>query len=86
MLPILCMLMRDQRENLEDISDYIKVILSLSFLFTIVVDGLGTLVDKAKYCYLLKSFVVGRDGVVSQLQFADDTLFSWMLKRLGSRI
>ena len=44
-------------------------------MFTIVVDGLGTLVDKAKYCDLLKSSVVERDGVVSQLQFADDTLF-----------
>ena len=33
------------------------------FLFAIVVDGLGSFIDKAKSCELLKGFVVGRDGV-----------------------
>lgn len=44
------------------------------FPFTLVVDVLGRLVDKAKYCGVVR--VLGRNNVeVSHLQFAEDTLF-----------
>ena len=46
------------------------------FLFTIVVDVLGRLIDKAKECNVIQGFSMGRDKVeVTHLQFADDTLF-----------
>ena len=45
------------------------------FLFTLVADGLGRIIDKATQCRTIRSFVLGRDEVeVSHLQFADDTL------------
>ena len=45
------------------------------FLFTLVVDVLGRLIDKAKESNVLRGFIVGRDKVeVSHLQFTDDTL------------
>ena len=45
------------------------------FLFTLVVDALGRLIDKATQCKAIRSFIVGKDKVeVSHLQFADDTL------------
>ena len=47
-----------------------------SFLFTLVVDVFGRLIDKAKEYNVIHSFFVGRDKVeVTHLQFADDTLF-----------
>ncbi|KAL5543048.1 hypothetical protein UlMin_010758 [Ulmus minor] len=46
------------------------------FLFIIVVDVLGRLVDKAIIDDAFKGFKVGKDKVeVSNLQFADDTFF-----------
>ena len=46
------------------------------FLFTLVVDVLGRLIDKAKETNVIRGFIVGRDRVeVSHLQFADDTDF-----------
>ena len=45
------------------------------FLFTLVVDVLGRLIDKAIQCKAIRGFIVGKDKVeVSHLQFADDTL------------
>ena len=45
------------------------------FLFTLVADVLGKIIDKAKDCNVIRGFTVGRDRVeVSHLQFADDTL------------
>ena len=45
------------------------------FLFTLVVDVLGRLIDKATQCRAIRGFTVGKDKVeVSHLQFADDTL------------
>ena len=45
------------------------------FLFTLVADVLGRLVDKAKGSDAIYGFFVGRDNVeVTHLQFADDTL------------
>ena len=45
------------------------------FLFTLVVDALGRLIDKATQCKAIRGFTVGKDQVeVSHLQFADDTL------------
>ena len=45
------------------------------FLFTLVVDVLGRLMDKAVEEKVVKGFKVGTDEVsVSHLQFADDTL------------
>ena len=45
------------------------------FLFTLVADALGRLIDKATQCRVIRSFIVGKDEVeVSHLQFADDTL------------
>ena len=45
------------------------------FLFTLVVDVLGKLIDKARDCNELRAFTVGRDKMkVTYLQFADDTL------------
>ena len=44
--------------------------------FTLVVDGLSKLVEKAKGCDMINSFEVEKEKViVSHLQFADDTLF-----------
>ncbi|XP_062093314.1 uncharacterized protein LOC133799310 [Humulus lupulus] len=46
------------------------------FLFTLVADVLGRMVDKAKSVSALGGFKVGKDFVeVSHLQFADDTIF-----------
>ena len=46
------------------------------FLFTLVVDMFGRLMDKAYENGVIKGFTVGREAVhVSHLQFADDTLF-----------
>ena len=46
------------------------------FLFTLVVDGLSRLVEKARCTVMINGFEVGKDNVVvSHLQFADDTLF-----------
>ena len=46
------------------------------FLFTMAVDVMGRLMDKAKECNVIRGFVVGRDRVeILHLQFADDTLF-----------
>lgn len=46
------------------------------FLFTMVVDMLGRIMDKGVERDLVKGFSIGRDGVsISHLQFADDTLF-----------
>ena len=46
------------------------------FLFTMAVDVMGRLMDKAKERNVFRGFVVGRDRVeISHLQFADDTLF-----------
>ena len=46
------------------------------FLFTIVADMLGRLMDKAYDQGVIRGFTVGRETVhVSHLQFADDTLF-----------
>ena len=45
------------------------------FLFTLVADVLGRLIDKAKDSDAIHGFFVGRDKVeVTHLQFADDTL------------
>ena len=45
------------------------------FLFTLVVDVLGRLIDKAVQLQVIQGFIVGREKVeVSHLQFADDTL------------
>ena len=47
-----------------------------TFLFTLVVDGLSRLMERAKECSLINGFQVGKDKVmVSHLQFADNTLF-----------
>ncbi|XP_062089071.1 uncharacterized protein LOC133795633 [Humulus lupulus] len=46
------------------------------FLFTLVVDVLGRMIDRAKSSLAYRGFTVGSDGVdVSHLQFADDTIF-----------
>ena len=46
------------------------------FLFTLIVDVLGRMIDKAKVCNELHGFTVWRDKVdITHLQFADDTLF-----------
>ena len=46
------------------------------FLFTLEVDELGRLMDKAVEVGVVKGFRIGREEVgVSHLQFADDTLF-----------
>ena len=45
------------------------------FLFTLVVDGLSRLMEKARGCGMINGFEVGKEKVVSHLQFADDTLF-----------
>lgn len=46
------------------------------FLFNLVVDVLGRLVDKAKTMNEIRGLKVGRDKVViTHIQFADDTLF-----------
>ena len=46
------------------------------FLFTMLVDVLGRLINKAKECNVIRGFIVRRDRVeVSHLQFADDTAF-----------
>ncbi|XP_062093360.1 uncharacterized protein LOC133799353 [Humulus lupulus] len=46
------------------------------FLFTLIADVLGRMVDKAKSASALRGFSVGKDKVdVSHLQFADDTIF-----------
>ena len=46
------------------------------FLFTLVVDVLGRLLDTAKDRNVFRGLIVGRDMVeISHLQFADDTLF-----------
>ena len=48
----------------------------LPFLFTLVVDGLGRMIDKLVDQHRLDCFEVGKDKIkVSHLQFADDTLF-----------
>lgn len=45
------------------------------FLFTLVVEVLGTLLSKAKELVLVGGFEVGRQGLaVTYLQFADDTI------------
>ena len=50
------------------------------FLFIIVVDVLGRLVDKAIIDDAFKGFKVGKDKVeVSHLQFADDTFLIFFL-------
>ena len=46
------------------------------FLFTLVVDGLSRLVEKARCSGMINGFEVGKDKVVvSHLPFADETLF-----------
>ena len=46
------------------------------FLFTIVADILGRLMDNAYEQGVIQGFTVGRDAIhVSHLQFADDSLF-----------
>ena len=46
------------------------------FLFTLVVDVLGRLIDKAKYYNVLRDLFVGKDEVeVSHLEFVDYPLF-----------
>ena len=46
------------------------------FLFTLVADMLGRLMDKAYEQEVIKGFTVGREAVhVSHLQLADNTLF-----------
>ena len=46
------------------------------FLFTLVADVLGRMMDKAVEERIVKGFKVGREDVgVSYLQFVDDTLF-----------
>lgn len=46
------------------------------FLFTIVVDVLSRLMEKAQEFELIKGLVVGRESIeISHLQFADDTIF-----------
>ena len=46
------------------------------FLFTLVADGLGRMIDKLVDQHILDCFEVGIDKIkVSHLQFADDTLF-----------
>ncbi|KAK9927793.1 hypothetical protein M0R45_024959 [Rubus argutus] len=46
------------------------------FLFTLVVDVLSRLLEKAKETKIIEGLVVGRERVeVSHLQFADDTIF-----------
>ena len=46
------------------------------FLFTIVVDVLSRLMEKAQELELIKGLVVGRESIeISHLQFADDTIF-----------
>ncbi|XP_062112533.1 secreted RxLR effector protein 78-like [Humulus lupulus] len=46
------------------------------FLFTVVVDILGRMVDRAVESSLLHRFLIGREKViVSHLQFANDTMF-----------
>lgn len=46
------------------------------FLFTLVADGLGRLVDLAQSIGLLACFVIGKELVeFSHLQFADNNLF-----------
>ncbi|CAL8992525.1 unnamed protein product, partial [Prunus brigantina] len=46
------------------------------FLFTLVIDVLSRLMEKAQECNLVHGMVTGRDNVeVSHLQFADDTIF-----------
>ena len=45
------------------------------FLFTLVVDVLGRLIDKSIQCRVIRGFIVEKDKVeVSHLQFAEDTL------------
>ena len=44
------------------------------FLFTVVVDVLGRIIDKPIQCQAIRGFIVGKDRVeVSHLQFVDDT-------------
>ena len=46
------------------------------FLFILVVDVLGRIIDLAKEKDAIKRFVVGRDRIgVTHLQFVDDTIF-----------
>ena len=46
------------------------------FLFTLVVDALGRMIDKLVSQNMLECFEVGREKIkISHLQFADDTLF-----------
>ncbi|XP_073035927.1 uncharacterized protein [Primulina eburnea] len=46
------------------------------FLFNLVIDGLGRMIDRAKTDNILSGLVVGKEKVeVSHIQFADDTLF-----------
>ncbi|PRQ36601.1 putative RNA-directed DNA polymerase [Rosa chinensis] len=47
-----------------------------SFLFTLVVDVLDRLMERARDCRLIEGLVVGREEVeITHLQFADDTIF-----------
>ena len=49
-------------------------------LFTLVVDVLSRLMEKAQIVRLIERFVIGKDKVmVSHLQFADDTIFFFTL-------
>ncbi|CAL2262014.1 unnamed protein product [Prunus armeniaca] len=46
------------------------------FVFTLVIDVLSRLMEKAQECNLIHGMFTGRDNVeVSHLQFADDTIF-----------
>lgn len=45
------------------------------FLFNLVVDGLGRIIDRAREVSLVKGLEVGKDKVeITHLQFADDTI------------
>ena len=54
--------MGDLEENLKVPEDSDKGIPYLCFLFTLVVDVLGRLIDKATQCSAIRGFVVGKDN------------------------
>ena len=57
------------------------------FLFTLVVDVLGRLIDKAIQCQAIRGFIVGKDKMeVSHLQFADVLSSLWKLITVTSSI
>lgn len=51
------------------------------FLFNLVVDVLGRLIDKAKAMHLIRGLQVGRETVeISHIPFVDDVLYFMILE------